>query len=147
MQFGFGNINHVTLAGRLTRDLETRTLPSGTKICEFSIAINDSVKRGNNWEEVTYFFDCVAFGKSCDTMQRFLRKGDAIGIVGRLKQDRWQDKNSGQHRSKVVITADSVQRLAEGKRDRHEGKRDSGNQDQGNYQRNAEEGEKHFSKG
>lgn len=105
------DINKVTIIGRLTRDPEVKFLPSGTAIMEFSIASNDRIKRGENWEDKASFFDCTTFGRQAETLGEYLHKGSQVGIDGKLSQDTWQDKQTGQNRSKVKIIAERVQML------------------------------------
>lgn len=103
------DINVVVLNGRLTRDPETKFLPSGTALCEFSIASNSRVKRGDQWEDKGSFFDCTAFGFTAEFVGKYLTKGSAVTVFGRLTQDSWEDKTTGAKRSKVKIIAEKVQ--------------------------------------
>lgn len=89
--------------GNLTRDIEVRQAGS-TTVAEFSVAVNS--KRGEV-EEVSYF-DVVAFGDLATNVSESLHKGDRVVVVGRLRQERWEDKETGQNRSKVKIIADDV---------------------------------------
>lgn len=99
------NINITIIAGHLTRDPELKQLPSGTSVCEFAVAVS---RKWKDKEEVS-FFDVTAFGKTGEFVNQYFNKGKAILVQGRLKQDRWEDKQSGQKRSKVGIVADQVQ--------------------------------------
>ena len=105
------DINSVILVGRLTRDAELSYLPSGTAALAFSIAVNRSKKEGEQWVEEANFFDISYISKSAENFKQYLVKGKQVGIQGSLKQDRWQDKESGQNRSKIKIMASSVQLL------------------------------------
>lgn len=89
--------------GNLTRDIDVRQAGS-TTVAKFSLAVNS--KRGET-EEVSYF-DVVAFGDLAMNAAETLRKGDWVMVIGRLKQDRWEDKETKQVRSKVKILADDV---------------------------------------
>jgi len=102
--------NKVILMGNLTRDPESRVTPNGLTICKFGIAVNRVFKNkdGERQEEVT-FIDCDAFGKTAETISRFLQKGRGIHIEGRLKLDQWDDKTSGEKRSKLGVVVDSFQ--------------------------------------
>lgn len=103
------DINNVTLVGRLTNDPQLKYLPSGSAALEFSIASNYYVvSKATN--EVSYF-DIVLFGKSAESISKFLVKGKQVAVSGSLRQDRWQDKDGG-NRSKVRIIAQSVQLLS-----------------------------------
>lgn len=101
--------NRTALMGNLTRDPELRHLPNGNAVANGSIAVNRKWKdeQGEEREEVS-FFDVVAFGKTAEMLTKYLRKGDPVLVDGRLKQDRWEDKASGQQRSRVVV---QVERL------------------------------------
>ncbi len=101
------DLNNVMLIGRLTKDPESKYLPSGMAVVEFSIANNYYSK---NSTEVNYF-DIVAFGKMAETVAKYLTKGKQIAVTGTLRQDRWQDKDTNTARSKVRIIMQSMQML------------------------------------
>lgn len=106
------DINSVVVCGRLVRDIGTNDfgyLPNGTPKLSFSIAVNRSVKKNDQWVEEASFFDVVLFGKSGEAIKPYLRQGSQVGVQGSLKQDRWE--KDGQKRSKVVIMADNVRLL------------------------------------
>jgi single-strand DNA-binding protein len=103
------DINHVVLIGRLTRDAELKSMPSGQAVCKFSIAVNRRKKNGDQWEDEASFFDIVVWGKQGETLHQYLVKGKMVGIEGELRQDRWQQ--DGQNRSKVEIVSNYVQLL------------------------------------
>ncbi len=105
------DINVVTLVGRLTRDVELKYTTSGTAIARFSIANNQSRKDGEQWVDEAHFFDAVMFGRRADALQRYLTKGTQIAIQGTLQQSRWQDKQSGQNRSRVEVIVNDIQLL------------------------------------
>lgn len=102
------NVNIVVLGGFLTRDPELRYAQSGTAIVNFTVAVNHKWKTesGEEKEEAT-FTDCTAFGKTAETISQYFRKGGAILIQGRLKQERWEDKKTRQPRSKIAVTVGS----------------------------------------
>lgn len=102
--------NKVILMGNLTRDPETRVTPNGLIICKFSIAVNRvfNTQDGERREEVTYI-DCDAFGRQADTISRYMSRGRPIHIEGRLKLDQWDDRNSGEKRSKLGVVVESFQ--------------------------------------
>ena len=115
------NLNQVMLGGNITRDIEIRTLPSGQSIAQVGIAINRKWKDkdGNTQEDVT-FVDCEAWGKTAEVMHKYLAKGRPVFIEGRLKLDQWEDKESGQKRSKMKVVIESFQFIdskPEGERD------------------------------
>ena len=103
------DLNNVMLIGRLTKDPESKYLPSGSAVVEFSIA-NNYYMSSKNSTEVNYF-DVVAFGKMAETVAKYLTKGKQVAISGTLRQDRWQDKDTNAARSKVRIIMQSMQML------------------------------------
>jgi single-strand DNA-binding protein len=103
------NINKVILMGNLTRDPEVRYTPNGKAVASFAIAINRKYKQGEEWKEEVSYIDIVVFGKPAESCGQYLNKGDSVLIDGRLQQRRWDDKETGQKRSKVEVVADSVQ--------------------------------------
>lgn len=102
------NFNRCILAGNLTRDPELKYLPSGSALCNFSLALNRlwSTETGEKREEVC-FVDVTAFGKQGEVIAQYLRKGDPILVEGRLKTDSWDDKQTGQKRSKLGVVLES----------------------------------------
>jgi single-strand DNA-binding protein len=104
------DINAVVIIGRLTRDAELKTTASGQSITSFSIAVNRSVKKGDEWTDEASFFDVILWGKIGEIIVQYMTKGKQVAVVGSLRQDRWTDKE-GANRSKVVINAETVQLL------------------------------------
>lgn len=113
------NLNSISLVGNLTRDPESFSEGS---ICSFGIAVNRRWKSqdGEQREEVM-FIDVKVFGKTAGNVQKYLKKGAQVGIVGRLSQENWEDKNTGQKRSKHVIVADPFGISFGNKKDSEEG--------------------------
>jgi single-strand DNA-binding protein len=106
------SFNRVTLIGNLTRDPETRDLPSGTTLCEFGLATTRHYKtQGGDDREETCFIDCTAFGKQAEVLQQYVKKGRPLFVEGRLKFDQWDDKNGGGKRSKISIVVENFQFL------------------------------------
>lgn len=103
------NLNKVFLAGNITRDIETRTIGSGTTVASIGLAVNRSWadQSGQKKEEVT-FVDCEAWGKTAEVMAQYLGKGKPVFIEGRLKLDQWEDKDGGK-RSKLKVVIESFQ--------------------------------------
>ena len=97
----------VVLAGNMTRDPEMRATPSGSQACNFTVAVNRVYKGsdGSNQEQVSYI-DCVAWGKPGETIAQYTRKGSGIIVSGRLDQRSWEDKNSGQRRSRIEVVVE-----------------------------------------
>jgi len=98
------SFNKVILAGNLTRDPEVRYTPKGLAIAKLGIAVNRTWKNeaGETKEEVT-FVDVDSFGRQAEVIAQYFRKGRSILIEGRLKLDQWDDKQSGQKRSKLGV--------------------------------------------
>ena len=106
------NLNKVMLMGNLTRDPEMKYTPKGTAIANFGIAVNRnySTEGGEKREEVT-FIDLEAFGRTAEIIGEYFKKGRPIYVEGRLKLDTWDDKASGQKRSKLRVVVDSFEFL------------------------------------
>src|ERR1019366_1148509 len=106
------SFNKVILVGNLTRDPELRYTPKGLAIAKLGLAVNRVWKNeaGENKEEVT-FVDIDAFGKQAETIGQYLKKGRPILIEGRLRLDQWDDKQTGQKRSRLGVVAETVQFL------------------------------------
>lgn len=105
------DVNRVIEIGHLTRDEELKYTPGGMAIGNVSIAINRRVKKGQEWVDEANYFDVVIFGKQAEALKRFLTKGKQIAVDGFLKQERWQDQQTGQTRSAVKIIANDIQLL------------------------------------
>ncbi|MBI2805589.1 MAG: single-stranded DNA-binding protein [Planctomycetes bacterium] len=112
------NLNKVMLIGRLTRDPEVRMFSNGGKVANFGFAVNNRRKnpQSGQWEDEPVFLDCEAFnrgetGKTADLIEQYLRKGYQAYIEGHLKLDQWNDKTSGEKRSRLKIVVDNVQFL------------------------------------
>lgn len=105
-------LNVCHLIGNLTRDPELRVTPKGTAICQFGLAINRSYKdeSGQTREDVT-FVDVEAWGKTGETIAKYCTKGRPLYVQGRLKLDQWEDKQTGDKRSKLKVVVDSFQFL------------------------------------
>ncbi len=102
--------NRVILVGNLTRDPELRYIPSGTAVSDIGLAINDRVKRGDEWIDETTFVDITLWGRTAEVANEYLSKGSSVLIEGRLKLDSWEN-NEGQKRSKLKVIADKMQML------------------------------------
>ena len=103
------NGTSVTIIGNLTRDPEERATKSGETKLDFSVAASRRWKnRNDEWEEETSYFDVVAWSELAKNSGITLKKGTRVIIVGRLKQETWQDKNTGDKRSKVIVHAEDI---------------------------------------
>lgn len=111
------DLNDVFLMGRVTRDLDEKDfsyIGNGTAKLNFSIAVNRSVKRGDEWQDEVSYFNVTYWGKPAEAIKQYLTKGMLVTVKGYLKQDRW-DKD-GQKHSSIVIVADRVYLCGGGKR-------------------------------
>ncbi len=106
------SFNKVILVGNLTRDPELRYTPKGTAIAKVGMAVNRvwTGETGEKKEEVT-FVDVDVFGRTAENVAQYMRKGRPILIEGRLRLDQWDDKQTGQKRSKLGVVAETVQFL------------------------------------
>ena len=109
------NFNKVILAGNLTRDPELRYTPKGTAIAKIGLAINRKWKsETGEMKEETTFVDVDAFGKTAETIGQYLKKGRPILIEGRLRYQTWDDKQSGQKKSKLGVVMENFQFMDSG---------------------------------
>lgn len=131
-------LNQITIIGNLVRTPELRSTPGGAQVTDFSVALNHKYTNaaGNKIEEVS-FVDVSAWGKQAEAICRYKKQGDLLLVQGRLKQDRWTDKQSGSKRSKLAIVAERVTFLPSGaKKDSNStsgGNRQSGGNGGGGY--------------
>jgi single-strand DNA-binding protein len=107
--------NKVLLMGNLTRDPEMRYTPGGMALARLGLAVNRVFTDKNNQkrEEVT-FIDIDVWGRQAEIAQQYLSKGRPVFVEGRLKLDQWDDKQTGQKRSKLLVVADRIQFLGSG---------------------------------
>jgi single-strand DNA-binding protein len=107
----YTSINRVVLVGRLTRDPETRSLPSGTSVCGLRIACNASWRDADGeLREHPNYFDVDVYGASADSVGRYTRKGSRVGVDGRLEWREWETDDQ-QRRQAVSVVAERVQFL------------------------------------
>jgi len=111
------NFNKVILAGNLTRDPELRYTPAGKAIAKFGIAVNRNwtTETGEKKEEVT-FVDVDCFGRQAEVISQYLRKGRPVLVEGRLRLDQWDDKTTGQKRSRLGVVLEGFSFLDSGNR-------------------------------
>jgi single-strand DNA-binding protein len=103
------SFNRVILVGNLTRDPELRYISSGTAVSEIGLAVNDRVKRGDQWVDETTFVDITMWGRTAEVANEYLSKGAPVLIEGRLKLDSWE--KDGQKRSKLRVVCEKMQML------------------------------------
>ena len=106
------NLNKCMLMGNLTRDPEIRYTPKGTAVCDIGIAVNRVLpaeqEGGERREEVT-FVEVTLWGKTAEVAGQYLSKGRSVFIEGRLQLDTWDDKQSGQKRSKLKVVGEHLE--------------------------------------
>jgi len=105
------DINRVIIIGRLTKDVEMRQTPNGTSVTTFSVANNRTYNANGERKEQVSFFNCVAWAKTAEIISTYVKKGQRIGIEGRLQQRSWEDKD-GNKRSVVEINVENFQFLS-----------------------------------
>ena len=101
--------NRVVLVGNLTRDVDLRYTPSQTAVTDIGLAVNDRVKRNNEWVDEATFVDVTLWGRQAEVANEYLSKGAPVLIEGRLKLDTWEQE--GQKRSKLRVVGEKMQML------------------------------------
>jgi single-strand DNA-binding protein len=106
------NLNKVQLMGNITRDPEVRYTPKGTAVTDIGLAINRnySTDDGDRREETT-FVDITFWGRQAEVIGEYMKKGRPLYVEGRLQLDQWEDKNTGQQRSRLKVIGDNFQFL------------------------------------
>ena len=106
------SFNKVILLGNLTRDPEVRYTPKGSAVADLGIAVNRqyTLEKGEKREEVT-FVDVTFWGRTAEVAGEYLKKGRPVFIEGRLQLDTWDDKQSGQKRSRLKVIGETMQML------------------------------------
>ena len=109
------SVNKVMLLGNVTRDLEIRYTPKGTAVTDLGLAVNRirNSESGERIEETT-FVDVTLWGRQAEIAGQYLSKGRPVFIEGRLQLDTWDDKASGQKRSKLRVVGENMQLLPSG---------------------------------
>jgi len=102
------SLNSVLIEGNLVRDPEKKDLESGSKVCTFSVASNRYYNQDNEKKSEVSFFDVEVWNKTAELCLKTLSKGRGVRIVGRLKQDRWADKEGRAH-SRVKVVGENVE--------------------------------------
>ncbi len=131
------NLNKVMLIGNLTADPEVRTTPRGNSLTELRLAVNRMSSGPNEGErrEETTFLDVTCWGRTGEVAAQYLSKGRPVFIEGRLQMDTWEDKQTGQRRSRIRIIAENLQMLG-GRDGAQQGGNGYGNNGGGYQQRN-----------
>ena len=102
------SLNRVLLMGNLTRDIEVKYTANNNAVANIGLAVNRRYRSGDEYREETTFVDCEAWGKTAETMAKYLSKGRPVFIEGRLKLDEWQDKE-GKRCTKMVTVVENFQ--------------------------------------
>lgn len=106
------DLNTVTLTGRLTADPELRYTPTGKAIASFNLANGRKYKdRQGELVEDTSFIGCTAFGQTADFTGQYIRKGDPVLVHGRIKQESWEDKDTGKKQFKTKVVVDTIKSM------------------------------------
>ena len=128
------NLNKVMLIGNLTADPEVRPTQSGVPLTELRLAVNRVLSGRNDGErrEETTFLDITCWNRTAEFAAQYLCKGRCVFVEGRLQQDTWEDKQTGQRRSRIRVVAENLQPL-----DRREGNGQQQGGGQGGYQQRS----------
>ncbi len=103
-------LNKALIIGNLTRDPELKAIPSGIKVCSFSVATNRVWKdKEGNKKEAADFHNIVVFGRQAETVAQYMRKGSQVLIEGRIQTRSWDDASTGVKKYRTEIIADRVQ--------------------------------------
>jgi single-strand DNA-binding protein len=100
------SFNRVVLLGNLTRDPELRYIGSGMAVSDIGLAVNDRVKRNDQWVDEVSFVDVTLWGRTAEIANEFLNKGSSVLIEGRLKMESWE--KDGQKRSKLKVVCEKM---------------------------------------
>lgn len=102
-------INQVTLVGNITRDPELKSLPSGIKVCSFSLATNEVFKdKSGAKQEKVEFHNIVIFGTTAENVAKWMKKGSSIAVMGKIQTRSWDDKTTGEKKYRVEILANHI---------------------------------------
>lgn len=106
------SVNKVILVGRLGKDPEIRSTPSGTSVAKFSVATDDRyTDRAGEKQERTEWHNIVVWGKLAEICGQYLRKGKLVYLEGSIRTDSWDDKESGQKKYRTEVVANTMQML------------------------------------
>lgn len=117
-----GDLNHVTLTGRVVRDAELKRKGADLVLCEFAIGNNYSKKTGETWSKKANFFNLTVFGKMAEALFPYLKKGALIGIEAELRQRQWEQE--GKKHTSNELNVMSVQLLSAPKKNTEEARLD-----------------------
>ena len=100
------SVNRATITGNLTRDPELKASSTGMSIMRLGVAVNERVKKADQWEDYANYIDCVIFGKRADGLSPYLHKGSKVAIDGRLRWSSWE--KDGSRHSKIEIIVENI---------------------------------------
>jgi single-strand DNA-binding protein len=103
------NLNDVKIVGNLVKDPEIHHTPKGTPVANISLGVNESYSIDDEKRKTTTFVDIQVWGTSAETLAKLVRKGQEIFVDGALRQDVWEDRETGKSRSRLFVKADSWQ--------------------------------------
>jgi single-strand DNA-binding protein len=103
------NVNDVKVVGNLTRDPEIRFTPKGTPVANVSLGVNENYTVDEEKRQVTTFVEVQVWGSSAENLAKLAGKGQEILVEGSLRQESWEDKESGKNRSKLFVKAERWQ--------------------------------------
>lgn len=107
------SINTVSISGNVTRDGQVTETVNGSNILKFTVAVNDRKKnKDGSWDDYASFIDCVMFGNRARSIAQYIHKGMKVSVQGKLNQDRWKDKNTGESRSRIVVYVDEIELMS-----------------------------------
>jgi single-strand DNA-binding protein len=98
----------IIIEGNLVRDPQLKTIPNGNYVCSFAVASNRFYRQNEQTEKEVSFFEVEAWSKLAQTCGEILKKGRGVRVVGRLKQDRWED-GAGKTQARIKIVAEHVE--------------------------------------
>ncbi len=113
-----GDLNHVSLTGRIVRDAELKRTGANLVVCEFSLANNYSKKTGETWSKKANFFKLAVFGKMAESLCPYLKKGALVGIEAELRQNQWEQEGKKHTSNELIVTG--VQLLSAAKKNTEE---------------------------
>lgn len=103
-------LNKALIIGNLTRDPEIKAIPSGIKVCSFSVATNRVWKdKDGNKQESADYHNIVVFGRQAETVAQYMRKGSQVMVEGRMQTRSWDDASTGTKKYRTEVVADRVQ--------------------------------------
>ena len=103
-------LNHVNISGNLGADAELRTTQGGMAILSFRVAVNERRKdQSGEWSDYTNWVGCSMFGKRAESIAQYLTKGTKVACSGKLRWSQWEDRNTGEKRSKLEVIVDDIE--------------------------------------